>query len=193
MLDNKLKRLDHSAMFFGNLNVVEEGRVYRAGRLSLEQFEKAIEVLDIKTLFRVVCLQRNNREYFRNIERICSEKGVKYAHASLTHNTVPDKQRLRLLLDVFKTAQYPLMIMCHRGADRSGLTSALYQMYRNRSRAEVMKQLSFYPDGHFWLMHWKYHVFLKKLFDNFGGDLNKYMESDSDFSATGPDAGCNGE
>ena len=57
-------------------------------------------------------------------------------------------------------------------------------MHKNRPRREVMAQLSFFPYRHVWFMHAKYHVFLKKLYEQFDGDLEKYMRSDVDLSAT---------
>jgi hypothetical protein len=55
-------------------------------------------------------------------------------------------------------------------------------MYKRRSKKEAVSQLSFYPYGHFWFMHWRYHRFLKKLYSEFDGDLEKYLKSDVDYS-----------
>lgn len=165
-------------MLFRNLHTVEEGKVYRTGKLPVKTFEKIADRLEIKTLFRVICLHRGNREYFDKLDAACKKKGIRYFDAGLKHNDIPDKPKLRKLLDIFDKAEYPMLIMCWRGADRSGLTSALYQMHAGRSREEVFDELKFFPYGHLWFLHPRYHVFLKNLYDQFGGDLQKYLESD---------------
>ena len=169
-------------MFIRKIHIVEEGRVYRTGVLPLETFEKKVAELGILTFLRVICLHRGNREYFDKIEQICGKRGIIAFHISLKHNQVPDKKSLAMILDVFDHARYPQLIMCWRGADRSGLASALYKMRIKRPRNEVMAQLSLFPYGHLWFLHPRYHFFLKKLYDQFGGDLEKYMRSDADFS-----------
>jgi|GEM_PF-5207217 len=159
-----------------NLHTVEEGKVYRTGRLPLDTFEEMLERLGIRTMLRVVCLQRRNREYFRKAEAICERKGIKNIEINLKHDHFPDKDRLSRMLDVFDKAEYPLLIMCWRGADRSGVTSAIYKMYRNYPRKEVKRELSFFPYGHLWFLHYKYHSSLKEIYTRFGGDLRKYLE-----------------
>lgn len=172
-------------MLYKNLHTVEEGRVYRTGRLPLVSFEEMLSRLGIRALLRVVCLQRRNREYFKKAEAISRSKGVQNFNISLKHNHFPDKQRLSMILDVFDKTEYPLLIMCWRGADRSGLVSALYKMYRNYPRDEVTKELSFFPYGHLWFLHPRYHTFLKYLYDQSGGDLRKYLNSEMEFSPEG--------
>lgn len=169
-------------MFFGKLHPVEEGVVYRCGKLDIEKLKESIEKLGIRSILRVVTLQRKNRAYFKELEKFCVDKGVKYYSQSLTHNTVPSKDKIAAIMEVFKNAQYPMLIMCHRGADRSGLTSALYKMYRKCPRKETLNQLSLYPYRHFWFMHWRYHRFLKNLYEKFDGDLEKYLKSEVDYS-----------
>lgn len=169
-------------MFFGKIYPVEKREVYRCGKIDLEKLKKSLDNLGIKSILRVVTLQRKNRAYFREVEKLCDEKGIGYYSQSLTHNTVPTKDKIASILEVFRTAKYPILIMCHRGADRSGLTSAFYKMYKRRSEKEALSQLSFHPYGHFWFMHWRYHLFLKRLYKEFKGDLEKYLESDVDYS-----------
>lgn len=169
-------------MFFGKIHPVENGVVYRCGKIKIEKLKESIEELGIKSILRVVTLQRKNRAYFQEVEKFCIEKGIEYYSYSLTHNTVPPKDKIASLLEVFKNARYPMLIMCHRGADRSGLTSAFYKMYRRSPEKEASRQLSFYPYGHFWFVHWRYHRFLKKIYENFSGDLEKYLQSNDDYS-----------
>lgn len=169
-------------MFFGKIHPVEDGEVYRCGKIEIEKLKSSLDKLGIKSILRVVTLQRKNRAYFREVEKFCLEKGIEYYFQSLTHNTVPSKDKIASILEVFQTAKYPMLIMCHRGADRSGLTSAFYKMYKRRSEKEALSQLSFYPYGHFWFMHWRYHRFLKRLYTDFDGDLEKYLKSDVDYS-----------
>ena len=172
-------------MFFGNLHIVEEGRVYRTGRLPVKKFEETVERLKIRSLFRVICLHRGNREYFKMLDLVCEKRGIRQFVVSLTHNRIPDKQRLAAILEVFDKAEYPLLIMCWRGADRSGLTSALYKMYKNYRRDEVMGELSLFPYGHLWFLHLRYHIFLKGIYDHFGGNLQQYLNSDKTFTQKG--------
>ncbi len=62
-------------MLFKNLHTVEEGKVYRTGKLSVKTFEEIADRLEIKTLFRVICLHRGNREYFEKLDAACKKKG----------------------------------------------------------------------------------------------------------------------
>lgn len=166
-----------------NLHVVEKDKVYRTGKLKPEDFARVVDELGIKSLLRVICLNRRNRQYFRELGEICDQRGIKAFNVSLQHNHVPPKDRLRKILDVFDTAEYPLLIMCWRGADRSGLTSALYKMSRNYPRKEVEGELKLFPYGHLWLLHPRFHTFLKRLYDEFSGNLKNYLLSRVDFSS----------
>lgn len=74
----------------------------------------------------------------------CKALGMTLIDLRMGAGSVPERQTLLDLVDVFETTSKPFMMHCKSGADRTGLASAIYLiMYSDASDDEIRKQLSF--------------------------------------------------
>ena len=102
--------------------VVDQGTLYRSGLLQEWQLRRAIDRYHIKTLFSLTFTQ--NDAY----QRICNEKGIKRYFAYLPGDGVgPDDPYLRFLEIASDPMNYPILVHCSAGVQRTGGAVALYR------------------------------------------------------------------
>jgi len=74
---------------------------------------------------------------------------VKLISLDMSSREIPDKDTLRRLIEVFHTAQKPILIHDLSGADRAGEASALYELVvMHKPKSEALKMLN-----------WRFHHF----------------------------------
>jgi protein tyrosine/serine phosphatase len=98
----------------------------------------------------VVCL-RQPQPWDRLVElerRVCAEAGVEFAYVNVYSRDMPSAEKLRELHDLLTRIQYPALIHCQGGADRSGLVSTLYLHWIEGVPLEETRQLTFIPHLH---------------------------------------------
>lgn len=146
-----------------NFAVVEDGKLYRSAQLTTAELHEVIEKYKIKT---VISLRGSPAatSYYENEADTLERLHVNFVPVALRDETYPDENNLKEIFHQFDHGEYPMLIHCRVGADRTGLIAALYQLsYMNKTLAEASQQLSF--------KHW--HVsFLKPAMNQF---LNKFQ------------------
>jgi protein tyrosine/serine phosphatase len=131
-----------------NFHIVEDGQLYRSGRMSSEELEKSVRQYGLKSVLNLEGA-RPQKPWYR--EEVAELDRLHIAHydfrLSATRVTPPDQ--VATLLDIIRIAPKPLLVHCRNGVDRSGLASALYlAKLRNRDEDEAYGQLSL-AYGHF--------------------------------------------
>jgi len=132
--------------FFGwltqiNFHVVEPGKLYRSAQLSPWELESFIKVYGIKTVINLRGVE--NRRWYHNEKALTHELGVTYVTIDMSARTIPDRDAELALIDAFRNAPKPILIHCRSGADRTGESSAIYEMvFENKSKAAALKMLS---------------------------------------------------
>lgn len=137
---------------FDNFRVIEDRRAYRCAQLDAESLSLVFDTYGIRT---VINLRGENEGvgWYDN-ERAAAEKaGVTLVSIRMSAGELPPRGELLKLYDAFQTAQYPILIHCQSGADRTGAASAIWRMVvRGDSREAAMTELSpLY--GHFEAAH----------------------------------------
>ena len=103
-------------------DVVDAGQLYRSGLLQDWQLKQAIDRYQIKTIFSLTFTQ--NDAY----QKICEAKGVKRYFAYLPGDGVgPDDPYLRFLEIASDPMNYPILVHCSAGVQRTGGAVALYR------------------------------------------------------------------
>jgi protein tyrosine phosphatase (PTP) superfamily phosphohydrolase (DUF442 family) len=110
--------------FGGNFHTVLPGRVYRCAQPSPRDLETAVRDHGIRTVvnLRGSC---NPFPWYLDECRTTHHLGVCQEDVCLSAGRLPPVTEIRRLVEVLDRAEYPLLLHCRRGADRTGLASAI--------------------------------------------------------------------
>jgi protein tyrosine/serine phosphatase len=78
----------------------------------------------------------------------CETHGIALAHFVVRSTDAPDRETILTAKDFFASLEYPVVIHCKSGADRSGFIAALYLLIEGGTAADALEQLSI-RYGHF--------------------------------------------
>lgn len=109
------------AVSFENWGTIEAGKLYRSKKLTSAQLVKKVKDYKIAS---ILCLAECTDE-----EKSLSLKlGLKYFDLSVH---IPDLEvsDLNEIVKVLKLSPKPLLVHCRKGADRTGLSAALYYFH----------------------------------------------------------------
>ena len=135
----------------GNIHEVEAGLVFRSAQLSPDHLTKLVREAGIKTIINLRGTHQED-EWYRDEVAISQALTVTYENLALSANHEPDDATLKRLILMMQSAQRPLLIHCEAGADRSGLTSALYRLVIIGDPADIASRQLSLRYGHFpWL------------------------------------------
>jgi hypothetical protein len=129
-------------MALGNLHVVIPGEVYRSAQLSEAELERLTEKHNIRTVInlRGCC---DPFPWYLDECRATHRHGVNQEDISFSAGRLPPPREIRRLVEVLDRTEYPVLIHCNRGADRTGLASAVAKLLMTDvSLAEGRRQLS---------------------------------------------------
>ena len=128
---------------FGNLREVDPGRFYRSGQLSDSQLLQTIEVLGIRTIINLRG-HSTYQDWYQAEAAVAAEKDVSLHNIHLSSRGLPHRREIADLLDLYRTAERPILVHCDGGADRAGEAAAIYQIeYMGKSQAEALEMLTF--------------------------------------------------
>lgn len=126
-----------------NRHEVIPGRVYRSNQPNPRALQEFIRSHGIKTVInlRGHC-PGDHTPWYRDEIRITSELGVSQEDITFSANRLPPPSELKQLIDVLDHTEYPILVHCKQGADRTGLTAALVLLlYTDATLSEARRQL----------------------------------------------------
>jgi protein tyrosine phosphatase (PTP) superfamily phosphohydrolase (DUF442 family) len=130
-------------VFLGtNIHAVVAGRVYRCAQPSAADLEQLVKAYGIRT---VVNLRGCGYPFPWYLEESRATQALDVAQEDicLSAGRLPPAPELGRLLEVLDRAEYPLLLHCRRGADRTGLVSALVRLLQtDEPPATARRQLS---------------------------------------------------
>lgn len=136
-----------------NRHTVIPGRVYRCAQPSPADLRELTQKHGIRTVInlRGLALDPSAPEsrWYLAEATANHELGVSQEDITFSANRLPPPGELRRLIEVLDRTEYPVLIHCKRGADRTGLTSAVVMLLQtDATLAEARRQL--WPRyGHF--------------------------------------------
>jgi protein tyrosine phosphatase (PTP) superfamily phosphohydrolase (DUF442 family) len=125
--------IETGRVFVGrNLHEVVPGAVYRSAQLSGIDLEKVIQAKGVRTIvnLRGCC---DPAPWYLEESRTTHRLGVEQMDVCLSAGRLPSPPELRRLLNILDRCAYPILLHCRRGADRTGLVSALVLLLQTGS------------------------------------------------------------
>lgn len=126
-----------------NFHTVIPGEVYRSAQLSASVLEQFIHGKNIRTIvnLRGCC---DPEAWYLDEGRVSLRNNVSLEDLSFSAGRLPSVVALRHLLEVIDRSEYPILFHCHKGADRTGMASAIALLLRTDTPLEeARRQLSF--------------------------------------------------
>src|SRR5205823_11839393 len=112
-------------VFLGrNWHAVLPGFAYRSAQLSPDQLRAAARRVGVRT---VVNLRGTSPDFdwYLDESRATRDADVAQEDVTLSAHRLPAPDELRRLVEVIDHAEYPLLLHCRQGVDRTGLAAAL--------------------------------------------------------------------
>jgi protein tyrosine phosphatase (PTP) superfamily phosphohydrolase (DUF442 family) len=125
-----------------HLHAVQNGRVYRSAQMSPKRLEEVIRRLGIRTVvnLRGAC---PDFDWYRQECRVTAHTDISQEDVTFSAIRLPPKSEVRRLIEILDRAEYPILLHCRQGVDRTGLASAIVRLLdSNSSLADAEKQLS---------------------------------------------------
>jgi protein tyrosine phosphatase (PTP) superfamily phosphohydrolase (DUF442 family) len=107
-----------------NLHEVLPGRVYRSAHLSPHDFQELLPRHGIRTVIglRGTCPEC---DWYQEEAAALRAAGVAKYDVNFSSYILPAVPEMQKLLTILATCEYPVLIHCRRGADRTGLAAAI--------------------------------------------------------------------
>ena len=120
-----------------NFGVVQPGRIYRSGQMPASSLGRAIRDHQIKT---VLNLRGSNKDDWYTTERRATlDAGATQVDIAMSSCIWMSRAQLRTVVRMLDTAEYPMLIHCQWGAERTGLVSAFAELLRPGSTLEAAR------------------------------------------------------
>jgi len=127
--------------FASNWRTLLPGRVYRSAQLSHDEFVKRIREHGVRTVVNLRGCS-SDFDWYREEARATAELDIAQEDVTFSANRLPPPDELRRLVEVIDRAEYPLIIHCRQGVDRTGLAAAVILLLTtDTSFAEARGQL----------------------------------------------------
>ncbi len=124
-----------------NRHTVLPGKVYRSAQPSEQEVRDLVRDKGIRTIvnLRGLC---PDTDWYQQETRGAHDLGVSQEDITLSANALPPPAELRRVVEVLDRCEYPILVHCRRGADRTGLVSTLaLLLYTDATLGEARQQL----------------------------------------------------
>jgi protein tyrosine phosphatase (PTP) superfamily phosphohydrolase (DUF442 family) len=125
-----------------NRHTVLPGRVYRCAQPDGSDLRELVRDKHIKTVINLRGVSPGY-DWYQVEARTLHELNVSQEDVTLSANRLPPPAELRRLIDVLDHTDYPVLLHCKQGADRTGLASAVVLLlYTDATLADARWQIS---------------------------------------------------
>lgn len=119
-----------------NFAEVVPGQFYRSAQLTDEELEKAIQDYRIKTVISLRGAPEHT-EWYQEQTAVLAKHKVAFHALWWMAEFFPPKAELQKYIQLLDTVEYPILIHCRVGSDRTGLATAIYAMDKLRTPKEI--------------------------------------------------------
>lgn len=106
-----------------NLHEVVPGQIYRSAHLKAGEWAKVVRQYHIRTVLNLRGCCPETPWYQQETDAL-RELGVKKYDIAFSSYVWPSVAEFQMLVDVLRDCEYPILMHCRRGADRTGMASA---------------------------------------------------------------------
>lgn len=125
-----------------NVHVVASGAVYRCARLDPPELERVVRQYNIRTVINL-CGCSDPLPWYLGESRATCRLGVCQEDLAFSAGRMPPVNTVRHLVEILDHCDYPILIHCHLGIDRTGMASTIaLLLHTDMGPAEARKQLS---------------------------------------------------
>ena len=124
-----------------NFHEVEKGKFYRSATLTAEELTLAIEKIGIKTIINLRG-SAVGKKWYEDEVRVANEHNVKLISIGMSASRTPSREKLLAIVAAYRDEQYPILIHCKAGADRSRLATAIYLFDEGVPKRKAKKALA---------------------------------------------------
>ncbi len=123
---------------------VIEKQVYRSAQLSASSLDAVIQTYGIRTNIALLGSE-NGASWYENEKTVAEHHQVQMLNIGFGSHELPQFNRLNQLVDALLSAPRPILLHCYRGADRSGMASAIALILNDDPPLETIeKQFSWH-------------------------------------------------
>ena len=127
-----------------NFHTIDPGMAYRSAQFDADQLTTAVELYGIRTVINLRGANPGELWYDEEIE-VSETMEVTHVDHRMSAQSLPSPEVLTAIVDTLQTAEYPILIHCRAGADRTGAISAIYRvLMMGHERNDAMAELSLY-------------------------------------------------
>lgn len=130
-----------------NKHTVIPGKAYRSAQLSQGELTQFIIEKKIRTVvnLRGTCPEMN---WYMGEARATHATGICQEDVSLSAKRLPAPNEIRRLIDVLDRTEYPIVVHCQRGADRTGLVSTVVKLLHTDADLDTARRQLWPRYGH---------------------------------------------
>jgi protein tyrosine phosphatase (PTP) superfamily phosphohydrolase (DUF442 family) len=113
-------------VFGDNFHVVIPGAVYRCAQPSPEFLAELVRDYGIRTVINLRGIGDGPlADWYGDEAKACQDLGISHENLTFSAYRVPHAGETRRLLEILDRSEKPVLLHCRRGADRTGLASAI--------------------------------------------------------------------
>jgi protein tyrosine/serine phosphatase len=128
-------------LFGSNEHTVIPGKVYRSAQLSQRKLERVIAEKHIRTVINLRGFGPDQGWYLEEA-KATHAAGISQEDITLSAKRFPPPSEIAKLIEVLDRTEYPVLVHCAQGADRTGLASVIVLLlYTNSDLATARRQL----------------------------------------------------
>jgi hypothetical protein len=118
---------------------VIDKQVYRSAQLSPSRLDDIIRTYGIRTVIALIGAEKGET-WYENEMAVADRHQVQLINLAFGSHELPQYNRLNQLVDVLQSIPRPILLHCYRGADRSGMASAIALILYNDPPLDILEK-----------------------------------------------------
>jgi hypothetical protein len=120
-------------------SAVIDHQLFRSAQLSASRLEAVVQTYGIRTIIALLGSE-NGALWYENEKAVAQRHQIQVLNIGFGSHELPQYNRLNQLVDALLSAPRPILLHCYRGADRSGMASAIALILNNASSLETIEK-----------------------------------------------------